>query len=89
MTSEDFNGLGAELMASDAFTALGTDLMAADEAADPRRLADLAWQLYSEAGIARAETIRLHGLLRSVCSQLWSRPVPGEAEFSEPTDQQV
>ena len=46
--------------------ALGAELMAADEAADPQRLAAIAWQLYSQVGVARAEIDRLHCSLRSL-----------------------
>jgi len=51
-------------MRRDELDALGVELMTADEAADPQRLADIAWRLYSEAGITQAEIERLHSLLR-------------------------
>ena len=44
--------------------ALGADLMAADDAADPQKLANIAWQLYGEAGIDQADIDRLHAALR-------------------------
>ncbi|HXW46508.1 MAG TPA: hypothetical protein VEL03_17090 [Streptosporangiaceae bacterium] len=53
-------------MRRDELDALGVELMSADEAADSRRLAAIAWQLYSEAGVTQAEVERLHSLLRCV-----------------------
>jgi hypothetical protein len=53
-------------MTRDDLDALGAQLMAADDADDPRLLAAIAWQLYSEAGISQGEIERLHGLLRAV-----------------------
>ncbi len=53
-------------MRRDELDALGIELMSADEAADSGRLAAIAWQLYSEAGVSQAEVERLHSLLRSV-----------------------
>jgi len=38
--------------------------MTADDAADPRRLAALAWRLYGEVGVTQAEIKRLHSKLR-------------------------
>jgi len=54
------------MMTRDDLDALGIELVAADDAADPRKLAAIAWQLYSPAGIAEAEIERMHGTLRSV-----------------------
>jgi hypothetical protein len=54
------------VMTRDELDALGADLMAADDAADPERLAAIAWQLYSEAGVSLAEIERLHGVLRAL-----------------------
>jgi hypothetical protein len=51
-------------MTRDELNALGVELMSADEADDSRRLAALAWQLYSAAGISLAEIEQLHSLLR-------------------------
>ena len=53
-------------MTRDDLDALCVELMAADDAADPQRLAAIAWQLFSEAGVAQAEIDRLHGILRSL-----------------------
>jgi len=53
-------------MRRDELDALGIELMSADEAADSRRLAAIAWQLYSEVGVSQAEVERLHSLLRCV-----------------------
>jgi hypothetical protein len=53
-------------MTRDDLDALGADLMAADDAADPQRLAAIAWRLYSEAGVQLSETERLHGVLRAL-----------------------
>ncbi len=53
-------------MSCDQLDALGAELMAADEAADPQRLAVIAWQLYSQVGVAQAEIDRLHSSLRSL-----------------------
>jgi hypothetical protein len=62
------------MMTRDQLDALGVELIAADDTDDPRRLAALAWQLYSEAGIAQAEIERLHGVLRSFRSSAGERP---------------
>jgi hypothetical protein len=62
------------LMTRDDLDALGVELVAADDAADPQRLAALAWQLYSAAGIAQAEIERMHGVLRSVRSAARDQP---------------
>ena len=51
-------------MRRDELDALGVELMSADEAADSSRLAEIAWQLYSEAGVSQAELDRLHSVLR-------------------------
>ena len=61
-------------MTCDDLDALGMELMAADDAADPRRLAAIAWQLYGEAGIAQAEIERLHCILQSLHSSGGDRP---------------
>jgi len=53
-------------MTRDDLDALGAELMAADDAADPQRLAAIAWRLYSEAGVSLAEIERLHGALRAL-----------------------
>jgi hypothetical protein len=53
-------------MTREEIDALGAELLAADATADARRLAAIAWRLYSEAGTARAEADRLHDML-------WSR----------------
>lgn len=53
-------------MTREELDALGAELLAADDTADAQRLAAIAWCLYSEAGTARAEADRLHGML-------WSR----------------
>jgi len=55
-------------MTRDEIDALGTELLVADETSDARRLAAIAWQLYSEAGTAWAEIERLHGMLRTLRS---------------------
>jgi hypothetical protein len=52
-------------MNRDELDALCVELMTADEDADARRLADIAWRLYSEVGIRQAEIERLHSILRS------------------------
>jgi hypothetical protein len=62
MTREDLDALGAELMA-------------ADDAADPQRLAAIAWQLYSEAGVSLGEIERLHGVLRALHARGGSPPL--------------
>ena len=53
------------MLTRDDLDALGADLMAADDAADPQKLAAIAWRLYGEAGIDEAEIERLHAVLRS------------------------
>ncbi len=55
-------------MSCDELDALGAELMAADDAADPQRLAVIAWRLYSQVGVAQAEIGRLHSSLRSLRS---------------------
>jgi hypothetical protein len=62
--------------------ALGVELVAADEAGDPQRLAVIAWQLYAEAGLAQAETERLHCTLRSYRSPGGDRPSATSAPAS-------
>jgi hypothetical protein len=62
-------------MTRDDLDALGADLMAADDAADPQRLAAIAWQLYSEAGVSLAEIERLHGVLRALHARGGSPPL--------------
>jgi len=57
---------GEMMLTRDDLDALGTDLLVADDAADPLRLAAVAWRLYSEAGIEHAEIERLHAALRSI-----------------------
>jgi hypothetical protein len=64
-------------MRHDELDALCVELMSADEEADPRRLADIAWRLYSEVGVRQAEIERLHSSLRSVApAHGW--PVAGD-----------
>ena len=38
------------MLTRDDLEALGADLMAADDAADPQKLAAIAWRLYSGTG---------------------------------------
>ena len=52
------------MLTRDDLEALGADLMAADDAADPQKVAAIAWQLYSEAGVEQADIERLHAALR-------------------------
>jgi hypothetical protein len=52
------------MMTREDLDALGVELMTADDAADPRRLAALAWRLYGEVGVTQAEIKRLHSKLR-------------------------
>ena len=59
--------------------ALGADLMAADDAADPQKLANIAWQLYGEAGIDQAEIDRLHAALRLRSGAAGIPPLPERA----------
>jgi len=66
-------------MRRDELDALGVELMSADEAADSRRLAAIAWQLYSEVGVSQAEVERLHSLLRSM-TPVVGRSVSGRAD---------
>jgi len=53
------------MLTRDDLDALGADLLAADDAADPQKLAVIAWQLYGEAGTEQAEIDRLRAALRS------------------------
>lgn len=66
------------MMTREDLDALGVELMAADDAADPRRLAALAWRLYGEVGVIQAEIERLHGTLRAF------RPPAGDQPPSPP-----
>jgi hypothetical protein len=63
-------------MTRDDLDALGAQLMTADDADDARRLAAIAWQLYSEAGISLGENERLHGALRAVHARAGRRSDP-------------
>jgi hypothetical protein len=51
-------------MTRDEWYALTVELIAADEAADPCRLAAIAWRLYGEAGSEQAEIEQLRSALR-------------------------
>jgi hypothetical protein len=52
-------------MTRDEWYAITAELIAADEAADPRRLAAIAWRLYGEAGSEQAEIEALRCALRA------------------------
>jgi hypothetical protein len=64
-------------MTCDDLDALVVELVGADDAADPRRLAAIAWQLYGMAGLAQAEIDRMHGTLRSTRSASPGQPARG------------
>jgi hypothetical protein len=68
-------------MRRDELDALCVELLTADEEADPRRLADIAWRLYSEVGVGQAEIERLHSILRSV-APAGGWPVAGDSRRS-------
>jgi hypothetical protein len=53
------------LMTRDEWYQLTAELIAAEEAADPRRLAAIAWRLYGEAGSEQAEIEELQNALRA------------------------
>jgi hypothetical protein len=53
------------LMTRDEWYEITAELIAADEAADPRRLAGVAWRLYGEAGSEQAEIEELRSALRA------------------------
>jgi hypothetical protein len=52
-------------MTRDEWYALTAELIDADDAADPRRLAAIAWRLYGEAGSEQAEIEALQSALRA------------------------
>jgi hypothetical protein len=62
------------MMTREDLDALGVELMAADDAADPRRLAALAWRLYGQVAVSQAEIERLHGTLRAFRSPADDQP---------------
>jgi hypothetical protein len=62
------------MMTREDLDALGVELMAADDAADPWRLAALAWRLYGEVGVIQAEIERLHRTLRAFRSPAGDQP---------------
>jgi hypothetical protein len=70
-----FSAGGVLVMTREDLDALGAELMAADDAADPQRLAAIAWQLYSEAGVSLGEIERLHGVLRALHARGGSPPL--------------
>ena len=51
-------------MTRDEWYELTAELIAADEAADPERLAAIAWRLYGEAGSEQAKIEELRSALR-------------------------
>jgi hypothetical protein len=63
------------MMTRDEFDAIGAELLAADEESNAPVLAGLAWRLYAEAGLAQTETERLHGMLRALRR---GSPPPGQ-----------
>jgi hypothetical protein len=63
------------LMTRDDWYKLTVELIAAEDAADPQRLAVIAWRLYGELGTEQAEIERLRGVLR--CIRLSGRPGSG------------
>jgi hypothetical protein len=67
------------MMSRDELDALGAELLAADEDGNARRLAELAWRLYGEAGTAQSEIDRLHGMLRSVRAMVMPTAAPTPA----------
>ena len=62
---------------------LTVELIAADDAADPQRLAAIAWRLYGELGVERAEIERLHSLSCAPLRDLPEKITGGTARLEE------